>query len=34
MCFWDLCAPWLEPLRGPNGIYLNKLEKDIQPWQE
>ena len=20
MCFWDLCAPWLEPLRGPNGL--------------
>ncbi|KAM3360714.1 hypothetical protein P3S68_015568 [Capsicum galapagoense] len=19
MRFWDLCAPWLEPLRGPNG---------------
>jgi photosystem II CP43 chlorophyll apoprotein len=34
MCFWDLCAPWLEPLRGPNGSYLSRLKKDIQPWQE
>ena len=26
--------PWLEPLRGPNGLDLNKLKNDIQPWQE
>ncbi|KAL5645183.1 hypothetical protein ACJX0J_001227 [Zea mays] len=32
--FWDLRAPWLEPLRGPNGLYLSRLKKDIQPWQE
>ncbi|TYH13453.1 hypothetical protein ES288_A06G140900v1 [Gossypium darwinii] len=34
MHFWDLCAPWLEPLRGPNGLDLSRLKKDIQPWQE
>jgi photosystem II CP43 chlorophyll apoprotein len=34
MCFWDLRAPWLEPLRGPNGLDLSKLRKDIQPWKE
>ncbi|KAM0023209.1 putative photosystem antenna protein [Helianthus debilis subsp. tardiflorus] len=31
MCFWDLRAPWLEPLRGPNGLDLSRLKKDIQP---
>ncbi|THU42241.1 hypothetical protein C4D60_Mb00t09700 [Musa balbisiana] len=34
MRFWDLRAPWLEPLRGPNGLDLSRLKKDIQPWQE
>ncbi|KAK4733664.1 hypothetical protein R3W88_007925 [Solanum pinnatisectum] len=34
MRFWDLYAPWLEPLRGPNGLDLSRLKKDIQPWQE
>ncbi|KAG5589790.1 hypothetical protein H5410_040304, partial [Solanum commersonii] len=34
MRFWDLHAPWLEPLRGPNGLDLSRLKKDIQPWQE
>ncbi|GER54690.1 photosystem II CP43 chlorophyll apoprotein, partial [Striga asiatica] len=34
MRFWDLRAPWLEPLRGPNGLDLDRLKKDIQPWQE
>jgi photosystem II CP43 chlorophyll apoprotein len=34
MRFWDLRAPWLEPLRGPNGLDLNKIKNDIQPWQE
>ena len=34
MCFWDLRTPWLEPLRGPNGLDLSRLKKDIQPWQE
>ncbi|CAJ1803155.1 unnamed protein product [Sphenostylis stenocarpa] len=34
MHFWDLRAPWLEPLRGPNGLDLSRLKKDIQPWQE
>jgi photosystem II CP43 chlorophyll apoprotein len=27
-------SPWVEPLRGPNGLDLNKLKNDIQPWQE
>jgi photosystem II CP43 chlorophyll apoprotein len=26
MRFWDLRAPWLEPLRGPNGLDINKIE--------
>ncbi|KAB2021777.1 hypothetical protein ES319_D07G163000v1, partial [Gossypium barbadense] len=34
MRFLDLRAPWLEPLRGPNGLDLSRLKKDIQPWQE
>ena len=34
MRFWDLRAPWLEPLRGPDGLDLSRLKKDIQPWQE
>ncbi|CAN4123206.1 unnamed protein product [Withania somnifera] len=34
MRFWDLRAPWLEPLRGPNGLDLIRLKKDIQPWRE
>ncbi|XVE97841.1 hypothetical protein REPUB_Repub03eG0053400 [Reevesia pubescens] len=34
MHFWDLRAPWLEPLRGPTGLDLSRLKKDIQPWQE
>jgi hypothetical protein len=29
LCFWDLHAPWLEPLRGPNGLDLSRLKKDI-----
>lgn len=33
MRFWDCRAPWLEPLRGPNGLDLDKLRHDIQPWQ-
>jgi photosystem II CP43 chlorophyll apoprotein len=33
MRFWDFQGPWLEPLRGPNGLDLNKLKNDIQPWQ-
>jgi photosystem II CP43 chlorophyll apoprotein len=32
MHFWDLRAPWLEPLRGSNGLDLRNLRKDIQPW--
>ncbi|KAM0931991.1 Photosystem II CP43 reaction center protein [Dioscorea sansibarensis] len=27
MRFWDLRAPWLEPLRGPNGLDLGRLKK-------
>ena len=34
MRFWDLRAPWSEPLRGPNGLDLSRLKKDIQLWQE
>jgi photosystem II CP43 chlorophyll apoprotein len=26
MRFWDFRGPWLEPLRGPNGLDLNKLK--------
>jgi photosystem II CP43 chlorophyll apoprotein len=33
MRFWDFRGPWLEPLRGPNGLDLDKLRNDIQPWQ-
>ncbi len=33
MRFWDMRAPWLEPLRGPNGLDLNKIQHDVQPWQ-
>ena len=34
MRFWDFRGPWVEPLRGPNGLDLNKIKNDIQPWQE
>lgn len=34
MRFWDMRSPWVEPLRGPNGLDLNKIRNDIQPWQE
>ncbi|NEP01618.1 MAG: photosystem II reaction center protein CP43 [Symploca sp. SIO2E9] len=33
MRFWDFQGPWLEPLRGPNGLDIDKLKNDIQPWQ-
>lgn len=33
MRFWDMRAPWVEPLRGPNGLDLGKVRGDIQPWQ-
>ncbi|NJP09825.1 MAG: photosystem II reaction center protein CP43 [Leptolyngbyaceae cyanobacterium RU_5_1] len=33
MRFWDFRGPWVEPLRGPNGIDLNKIRNDVQPWQ-
>lgn len=33
MRFWDTRAPWIEPLRGPNGLDIDKLKNDIQPWQ-
>jgi photosystem II CP43 chlorophyll apoprotein len=33
MRFWDFRGPWLEPLRGPNGLDLSKIKADIQPWQ-
>jgi photosystem II CP43 chlorophyll apoprotein len=25
MRFWDMRSPWLEPLRGPNGLDINKM---------
>nr|QGU93154.1 photosystem II CP43 chlorophyll apoprotein [Selaginella rossii] len=34
MRLWDLRAPRLEPLRGPNGLDSSKPKRDIQPWQE
>ncbi|MDJ0718326.1 MAG: photosystem II reaction center protein CP43 [Prochloraceae cyanobacterium] len=33
MRFWDFRGPWLEPMRGPNGLDLDKLRNDVQPWQ-
>ncbi|MBD2558776.1 photosystem II reaction center protein CP43 [Aphanizomenon flos-aquae] len=33
MRFWDFRGSWLEPLRGPNGLDLEKIKNDIQPWQ-
>ncbi|KAB8331659.1 photosystem II 44 kDa subunit reaction center protein [Scytonema tolypothrichoides VB-61278] len=33
MRFWDFRGPWLEPLRGPNGLDLDKVKNDVQPWQ-
>ena len=33
MRFWDFRGPWLEPIRGPNGLSLDKIQNDIQPWQ-
>ena len=33
MRFWDFRGPWVEPLRGPNGLDINKIKNDIQPWQ-
>nr|AAA27359.1 psbC thylakoid protein [Synechococcus sp.] len=33
MRFWDFRGPCVEPLRGPNGLDLDKLTNDIQPWQ-
>ncbi|MEL6775893.1 MAG: photosystem II reaction center protein CP43 [Cyanobacteria bacterium J06597_16] len=33
MRFWDARAPWLEPLRGKNGLDLDHLQHDVQPWQ-
>jgi len=33
MRFWDFRGPWLEPLRGPNGLDLDKIRNDVQPWQ-
>jgi len=34
MRFWDMRAPWVECLRGPNGLELNRLRDDVQTWQE
>ncbi|KAL5641862.1 hypothetical protein ACJX0J_000434 [Zea mays] len=34
MRFWDLRAPVVRTSKGPNGLDLSRLKKDIQPWQE
>ena len=34
MRFWDLRSPWLEPVRGPNGLETRMLKSNIQAWQE
>jgi photosystem II CP43 chlorophyll apoprotein len=34
MRFWDMRAPWVDCLRGPNGLVLKRIRNDIQPWQE
>jgi photosystem II CP43 chlorophyll apoprotein len=34
MRFWDMRAPWIEPLRGPFGLELTRLREDIESWQE
>jgi photosystem II CP43 chlorophyll apoprotein len=33
MRFWDFRGPWIEPLRGHNGLDLDKIKNDVQPWQ-
>lgn len=33
MRFWDMRAPWVEPLRGPKGLDLKRIRTIIQPWQ-
>jgi photosystem II CP43 chlorophyll apoprotein len=33
MRFWDMRAPWVEPLRGPKGLDLKRIRTLIQPWQ-
>ena len=33
MRFWDMRAPWVEPLRGPKGLDLKRICTIIQPWQ-
>ncbi len=32
-CASGISVSWLEPLRGPNGLDLDKIKNDIQPWQ-
>jgi len=34
MRFWDMRSPWVEPLRGPKGLLINRIRTRIQPWQE
>ena len=34
MRFWDLRAPWVDTLRSPNGLDINKILNDMLPWQE
>jgi photosystem II CP43 chlorophyll apoprotein len=31
LCVSGIYAPWVEPLRGPNGLDINKIKNDIQP---
>jgi photosystem II CP43 chlorophyll apoprotein len=33
MRFWDMRAPWVECLRGPNGLDLKRIREDVQNWQ-
>jgi len=33
MRFWDVRAPWLNRCACPNGLDLDKIKNDIQPWQ-
>jgi photosystem II CP43 chlorophyll apoprotein len=34
MRFWDMRAPWVEPLRGPKGLIVERIRNDICAWQE
>merc|ERR1712217_789149 len=34
MRFWSMSGSWLEPLRTSIGLDVNKIQTDIQRWQE